>query len=162
RSAETRGPGLRRGARGALRRGPAARRLRDPLAHRLLLRPGELSMRHRARIVVTACLLHAATALAATGSARPAPPSPRVVPLTAADGMVLRATYYPAGRPGPGVILFHQSNRNRKSWAPVARALAAAGIHALALDLRGFGDSDGTRYATLTRQEIGRARARWP
>jgi dienelactone hydrolase len=101
------------------------------------------------------------TAFAATGSARPAPPSPRVVPLAAADGTVLRATYYPAARPGPGVLLFHQSNRNRKSWAPVARALAAAGIHALTLDLRGFGDSDGTRYSTVPRQEIGRARAPW-
>src|SRR5262249_26219975 len=57
---------------------------------------------------------------------------------------------------------FHQSNRDRKAWAPVARALAAAGVHTLTLDLRGFGDSDGTRYATVPRQEIGRARAPWP
>src|ERR1700758_3475162 len=100
-------------------------------------------------------LLHAVAALAA-------PPPPRVVSLTASDGTVLKATYFSPGRPGPGVLLFHQSNRTRKDWAPVGRSLAAAGIHTLTLDLRGFGDSDGTRYGTLRRQEIGRARALWP
>jgi dienelactone hydrolase len=85
-----------------------------------------------------------------------------VVSLTASDGTVLRATWFSAGRPGPAVLLFHQSNRDRRAWVPVGRALAAAGIHALTLDLRGFGESDGPRYATLRRQEIGRARAPWP
>ncbi|HZW89915.1 MAG TPA: DinB family protein [Myxococcaceae bacterium] len=102
------------------------------------------------------------TALGAAGGARRAPPPAQVVSFTAADGTVLKASYFSPGRPGPGVLLFHQSNRDRKAWAPVARALAAAGVHTLTLDLRGFGDSDGTRYATVPRQEIGRARAPWP
>jgi len=112
-------------------------------------------MRHLGPILLAWSLAHAAAALGA-------PPAPRVVALTTRDGTVLTATYFSPGRPGPGVLLFHQSNRDRKAWAPVARALAAAGIHTLTLDLRGFGDSDGTRYATLRRQEIGRARASWP
>jgi len=119
-------------------------------------------MRCSALLLLVASLLHAVMALGAPGTSRPAPPPARVVALTASDGTVLRATYFAAGRPGPAVLLFHQSNRSRKDWAPVARALAAAGIHALTLDLRGFGDSDGTRYATLRRQDIGRARAPWP
>ena len=114
------------------------------------------------RMLLACSVLHAVVALATTGGTRTAPPPARVVALTALDGTVLKATYFAAGRPGPGVILFHQSNRSRKAWAPVARGLAAAGIHTLTLDLRGFGDSDGTRYATLPRQEIGRARALWP
>ena len=119
-------------------------------------------MRHPGRILLVSSVLHAVAALGAAGGARRAPPPAQVVSFTAADGTVLKASYFSPGRPGPGVLLFHQSNRDRKAWAPVARALAAAGVHTLTLDLRGFGDSDGTRYATVPRQEIGRARAPWP
>jgi pimeloyl-ACP methyl ester carboxylesterase len=85
---------------------------------------------------------------AATASAQPGPSS-RVVTLTAADGIELEATYYDAGRPGPAVLLLHMCNTTRKSWDPLGPQLAAAGIHALAIDYRGFGDSDGDRYDTL-------------
>ncbi len=114
------------------------------------------------RILLVSTFLHAAAALGAGASARTSPPPARAVSLTASDGTTLKATWFSAGRPGPAVLLFHQSNRDRRSWAPVGRALAAAGIHTLTLDLRGFGDSDGTRYATLRRQEIGAARPLWP
>ena len=67
-------------------------------------------------MLLTGSLVHAAVALAAGGSARPPPPA-RVVALTAPDGTVLRATYFAAAAPGPGVLLFHQSNRSRKAWA---------------------------------------------
>jgi hypothetical protein len=120
-------------------------------------------MRRSGRILLVCSLLHAAAVLAApAGSRSPPPPPARVISLTATDGTVLKATWFAARRPGPGVLLFHQSNRSRKAWVPVARALAAAGIHTLTLDLRGFGDSDGIRYGTLPRKEIGRARAPWP
>jgi tetratricopeptide (TPR) repeat protein len=47
------------------------------------------------------------------------------------------------------VILYHQSNRTRTSWDDVAREVAAAGINALAVDTRGYGESGGTlREAT--------------
>jgi dienelactone hydrolase len=74
-----------------------------------------------------------------------APPAPRVVDLKAADGTPLKATYFAAAKPGPGVLLLHQINRDRKSWAGVAGQLATAGINALTLDLRGIGESRGTR-----------------
>jgi pimeloyl-ACP methyl ester carboxylesterase len=75
----------------------------------------------------------------------PHPPNPRVVDLKSADGTLLKATYFTAGKPGPGVILFHQNNRTRTSWDDVAHQLAAAGINTLTIDNRGHGESGGTR-----------------
>src|SRR5262245_53279876 len=63
---------------------------------------------------------------------------PRDADVTAPDGTVLKATYYAAVKPGPGVLLLHMCNSNRKAWEPVGRQLSVAGIHALALDYRGF------------------------
>src|SRR5947208_15698831 len=60
--------------------------------------------------------------------------SPRVVDITSADGTTLKATFFATEKRGPGVLLFHQSNRTRKSWDDVARQLAAAGINALTVD----------------------------
>jgi dienelactone hydrolase len=67
--------------------------------------------------------------------------SPRDVDFKSANGANLKGTYFDAAKPGPGVLLFHQSNRTRKSWDDVARQLAAAGINVLAVDT----DSKKTR-----------------
>jgi dienelactone hydrolase len=87
------------------------------------------------------------------------PPAPRVVELKASDGTILKATYFAAAKPGPAALLFHQSNRTRDSWDGVARQLAAAGINALTLDMRGFGESGGTPSAKLTDAERAKVRA---
>ncbi len=71
--------------------------------------------------------------------------APRIVDLKTPDGTLLKATYFAAAKPGPGVLLLHQSNRTRKSWDQLAAQLAAAGINTLTLDLRGFGESGSTR-----------------
>src|SRR6266550_868441 len=60
--------------------------------------------------------------------------APRDVEIKSSDGTVVQATYFAAGKPGPGVLLFHQSDRTRKSWDDVAHQLAAAGINALTVD----------------------------
>src|SRR5437667_12785613 len=67
----------------------------------------------------------------------------RVVDFKTANGTMFKGTYFDAAKPGPGVLLFHQSNRTRKSWDDVARQLAAAGINALTVDVRGHGDTGG-------------------
>src|SRR5258708_3962144 len=72
------------------------------------------------------------------------PPAARIVDFKTADGVVLKGTYFAAAKPGPGVLLFHQSNRTRTSWNDVARQLAAAGISTLAVDSRAHGESGGT------------------
>ena len=63
------------------------------------------------------------------------------VDIMAPDGFVLKATYWAADEPGPGVLMLHQCNRDRKSWDGSARALAEAGFHVLTMDFRGFGGS---------------------
>src|ERR1700757_1670803 len=58
----------------------------------------------------------------------------RVVDLKSGDGTILKGTYFAATKPGPGVLLFHQSNRTRKSWEDVPRRLVAVGINVLTVD----------------------------
>jgi tetratricopeptide (TPR) repeat protein len=73
------------------------------------------------------------------------PPAELGVDLKAPDGTILKASYFAAAQPGPGVLLFHQNNRTRTSWEGVARQLAATGINTLTIDSRGHGESGGTR-----------------
>ena len=98
-------------------------------------------LRSRASSAAAAAILFGiAMDLAAQGFR---PPAPRAVNIPSSDGTVLKATFCPAANPGPGVALFHQSNRTRGSWADVAGRLAAAGIHALIVDMRGHGETGG-------------------
>ena len=78
---------------------------------------------------------------------------PRIADLTAPDGTALKGTYFAAGKPGPGILLLHQCNRQRKVWDDLAARLAAAGFHVMTVDLRGYGDSSGTPVDKLTPQE---------
>jgi dienelactone hydrolase len=90
-------------------------------------------------------------------------PSPRDVTLSAPDGIELKATYYAAAQPGPAVLLLHMCNTTRRSWDPLAPQLAAAGIHALSLDYRGFGESAGDRFGSMPPQDAERAiNEKWP
>lgn len=77
----------------------------------------------------------------------------RDVDLTAADGVKLKASYFAAAKAGPGVLLLHQCNQQRKNWEVLATQLAAAGINVLTLDYRGFGESGGPRANELSAAE---------
>ncbi|HEX6879182.1 MAG TPA: alpha/beta fold hydrolase [Terriglobales bacterium] len=89
-------------------------------------------------------------------------PAERAVDLTSADGTKLKGTYFPAAKSGPGVLLLHQCNKDRKIWDGLARQLSAAGLNVLTFDLRNFGDSGGKPFAQLTPQEIGASTRQWP
>ncbi len=90
-------------------------------------------------------------------------PAPRVVDLTASDGTKLKASYFAAGKPGPGVLLLHQCNQQRKNWDELAGRLAGAGIHVLTLDYRGYGESGGTSYKDLAPADFAKVVAeKWP
>jgi len=104
-----------------------------------------------------ATLLFALTCLAQQSSAQ------RTVDLTAPDGTKLKASYFAAAKPGPGVLLLHQCNRQRKIWDGLAQQLAAAGINVLTLDYRGFGESGGDPFEKLPPQEMAQIqKERWP
>jgi alpha/beta superfamily hydrolase len=67
--------------------------------------------------------------------------------------MKLKATYFAAAKPAPGVLLLHQCNRQRKVWDDLAARLAASGLNVLTVDYRGFGESGGTPFDKLTNAE---------
>jgi dienelactone hydrolase len=108
-----------------------------------------------ANVVALLLVLAASRALAAEVP-------PRDADITAPDGTVLKATYYTAAKPGPGVLLLHMCNSNRKAWEPVGRQIGAAGIHALAVDYRGFGDSKGEWSENDFQKQQQIVNEKWP
>jgi dienelactone hydrolase len=63
---------------------------------------------------------------------------------TVDDGLTLSATYYPAAKaPAPGILLIHDSKGDRSVWQAPGQALSIAGYNALAIDLRGYGETGG-------------------
>jgi dienelactone hydrolase len=89
-------------------------------------------------------------------------PAPRIVDLSASDGTNLKATYFAASKPGPGVLLLHQCNRQRKVWDDLARRLSASGLNVLTLDFRGYGESGGTPIDKASPEEITTLFQRFP
>jgi dienelactone hydrolase len=89
-------------------------------------------------------------------------PVSRTADLKASDGASLKVSYFPSGKPGPGVLLLHQCNRQRKVWDDLAKQLAAAGINVLTMDLRGFGESSGPPNDKLPAREAQAQTQKWP
>ena len=99
----------------------------------------------------------------ALAASEPETPAPREVNLVASDGTTLKATYFAAAKEGPGVVLMHQCNQQRKKWDELAGKLATAGIHVLTVDYRGFGESGGTRFLDIPGPERAQTvREKWP
>lgn len=82
------------------------------------------------------------------------------------DGVTITASWYePSMRPAPAVILVHMLGRSRRDWDSFASRLAGAGIGALAIDLRGHGDStyyggpmDDAGYAPMVKDVAAASR----
>ena len=108
------------------------------------------------------CLLSLTVVAAAPLSLAKAPPAARIVDLTAADGVKLKASYFSAGKFGPGVLLLHQCDHDRRIWDGLAQQLAAAGINVLTFDLRGFGESGGRPHSTTGELEPPEEIQKWP
>ena len=102
-------------------------------------------MRH----AVCALILLVAALRPATGE--PVTGTPASFP--APDATKLAATYYSGDKPGPGILLFHQCNKDRSSWNTLAEKLARAGFHVLTMDYRGYGESGGKRHLDLPDNE---------
>lgn len=88
-------------------------------------------------------ILFAALSLAFVASETLTSNAARVLDVKSADGTIVKATYFAATKSGPGVLLFHQSNRTRESWADIARQLADGGINTLTVDLPRYKDDKG-------------------
>jgi dienelactone hydrolase len=94
----------------------------------------------RTRVLAIAAL----TALALFSPTSAAAGTQRVT-IRTDDGVSLAATWYePGARSAPAVILVHMLHKSRHDWESVATRLAAEGIGALTIDLRGHGESTGT------------------
>ena len=104
--------------------------------------------------------------LMACGAAAIAPPDARAatdLTLTAEDGVTLTASLWePAGRPLAGVVLVHGPARTRHDWDRLGDQLARRGFLAVAVDLRGHGESlaveAGGDLAAMGRDVVAAAR----
>jgi pimeloyl-ACP methyl ester carboxylesterase len=79
----------------------------------------------------------------------------RQVGVTAADGFALQGSYYSAEKGGPGILLLHQCNADRRIYDQLATMLNVAGYNVLTIDWRGFG---GSRTAAFTDFQAQRQR----
>ena len=80
---------------------------------------------------------------------------PRTVTFQTGDDLKLIGTFYPAGGTGPSptVLLLHMLNGNREVWTELAAELNANGYNALALDMRGHGETGGGHDWELARAD---------
>lgn len=101
-------------------------------------------MRSQSRALAISCAVFATMSIPSPLAAQ-SPAAARTIDLTSPDGIALKASYFPAASPGPGLLLLHACNRDRSSWTGLATAAAARGFHAIALDYRGYGQSGGTK-----------------
>src|SRR5512146_3380797 len=122
----------------------------------MMLPPLTEELMARRLLCIVAFLLLAISTFAQTKVAQ------RTVDLTSADGTKLKGTFFAAAKPGPGVLLLHQCNKDRKIWDGLARQLAGAGINVLTFDLRNFGESEGKPQDKLTPQEAQASAQKWP
>jgi pimeloyl-ACP methyl ester carboxylesterase len=75
-----------------------------------------------------------------------------------ADGLAMQAIYYSAPiRPAPGVLLLHMEGGDRTVWDDLVLRLQAEGYIALAVDLRGHGETGGPVDWTRAQSDINAA-----
>lgn len=102
------------------------------------------SLGHVSRSAAMAAAVTLVLARAMAGPAGAAQMS-RAVSFTTEDGVAIAGQLYEsAQRPAPAVVLIHMLGRTHGDWDNVARVLQAAGLTALAIDLRGHGLSGGS------------------
>jgi dienelactone hydrolase len=74
----------------------------------------------------------------------------RDVSFTAADGFQLQGRFHSADKGGPGILLLHQCDADRRIYDQLATMLNTAGYNVLAFDFRGFGGSKAGEYTDFT------------
>ncbi|MDO6425419.1 hypothetical protein Q4489_00255 [Thalassotalea sp. 1_MG-2023] len=95
------------------------------------------------------------------------------VTITANDGFELVAQYYPGKSDASGVLLLHDCHHDSKSYQTLLTTLSSLGLHALAVDFRGYGESTSEKFSHATirsntkdfatyQLEVARLTAFWP
>ncbi|MBX4187955.1 MAG: lysophospholipase [Candidatus Doudnabacteria bacterium] len=74
------------------------------------------------------------------------------VKITTADDIEVTGTYIPGSLP-IGVVLLHMMPAAKESYAKFAERLSEMGLHTLAIDLRGHGQSGGGNYQNFTNEQ---------
>jgi esterase/lipase len=113
------------------------------------------------RLIAIASLLFVVPFLSAQESAQPTNSLPTSTPttketaaqqikFTADDDFLLSGDYYLGDMLGPGVLLLHDCSHSSKSYTTLGELLAKQGVNALAIDFRGYGDSESTAFSHQT------------
>jgi dienelactone hydrolase len=74
------------------------------------------------------------------------------VTFASSDGFELRGSYYSAGKVGPGILMLHQCDADRKIYDALANMLSKAAYNVLAFDFRGLGESRSGEYTNFASQ----------
>jgi dienelactone hydrolase len=74
------------------------------------------------------------------------------VTFRSADGFTLKGTFYSAEKPGPGLLLLHQCDGDRRIYDHLATMLNTARYNVLTFDFRGFGESQAGEYTNSAAQ----------
>ena len=76
----------------------------------------------------------------------------RDIRFPASDGFALQGSFYSADKGGPGILLLHQCNADRRIYDQLAAMLNTAGYNVLSFDFRGFGGSKAGEYTDFAAQ----------
>jgi pyridoxine 5-phosphate synthase len=86
----------------------------------------------------------------------------RPVTFASSDGVTIAGELFEsAARPSPAVLLVHMLTRNKSEWGGLPDRIRDAGITALAIDLRGHGQSSGSSQDLQAMVQDVRAAALW-
>src|SRR2546428_6323994 len=58
------------------------------------------------------------------------------VGFSGADGFALKGTFYPVEKGGPGILVLHECNADRRGYDNLATMLSTAGYNVLTFDFR--------------------------
>lgn len=97
------------------------------------------------KIVATLVVLFVAAVILATYFVPQVPMDivPTVITLKTLDGIDIAGDFYDVPEPKGGVLFLHMMPATRESWDELAMRFAKEGYLALAVDLRGHGESEG-------------------